>query len=110
VHDTFKFQVDPQRPKTGDNHHAMRARRFAEPFIADSAVLDVIELHDEAYNAWQKGHRDDNWPRAEQRAAALIQRLGRNLPLYVAFFHCDNATGDKRPESYEWFVARSCST
>ena len=109
VHDTFKHRVERRLPRVGRNHHGAIARRFAERYIDDAELLEVIELHDEAYNAWQKGQRDGNWPRAEQRAAALIQRLGRNLPLYLAFFHCDNATGDKRPDSYEWFVTRSRS-
>lgn len=103
IHDSFKHQVDSQRLKTGENHHAMRARRFAERFIDDEAVLDVIELHDEAYNAWQKGQRDDDWERAEERAGALLERLGMNLDLYLAFYRCDNATGDKSQERLEWF-------
>lgn len=103
VHDSFKHEVDPHRPKTGENHHAMRARRFAEKFIDDTAVLDVIELHDEAYNAWQMGRRDCDWKRAEFRARALLERLGDNLPLYLAFYHCDNMTGDKSQEPLEWF-------
>lgn len=103
LHDSFKHKVDPLQPKTGENHHAMRARLFAERFIDDEAVLDVIELHDEAFNAWQKGHRDSDWERAEQRAGALLERLGENLDLYLAFYRCDNATGDKSQEPLEWF-------
>jgi hypothetical protein len=32
VHDTLKHAVDPHRPATGENHHGMRARRFAERY------------------------------------------------------------------------------
>jgi hypothetical protein len=32
---------------TGENHHAMIARRFAERYVDDPKLLDVIELHDE---------------------------------------------------------------
>lgn len=103
VHDTFKHEVDESRARSGENHHAMRARRFAERHVADAALLDIIELHDEAYNAWQKGHRDRRWDKAEERAARLIARLGSSLELYLAFFACDNATGDKRPDSLMWF-------
>jgi len=105
IHDTFKFQVDATRPKHGENHHAMLARRFAEKFLTDVAVLDVIELHDEAYNAWQKGSRDGNWERAKERADALLKRLADNLTLYLDFYRCDNATGSKSNEPYDWFVA-----
>ncbi len=103
VHDTFKHQVDADRSRTGENHHAMRARRFAEQYIKDEPVLEVIELHDEAYNAWQKGNRDGKWDRARERAAVLIERLGDTLSLYVAFYHCDNTTEGKQPDCLEWF-------
>lgn len=104
VHDSFKLAVDQTRPKTGDNHHATIARRFAERFLSDVAVLEVIELHDEAYNAWRAGADRGNWDHARRRANALIERLGESLNLYLAFFHCDNATGDKQSDSWEWFV------
>lgn len=105
IHDTFKYRVDPAHPRSGENHHGAIARRFAERYIADADLLSVIELHDEAYNAWQKGHRQGDWRRAEERARALLQRLGRNLDLYLAFYRCDNATGDKSRQPLEWFRA-----
>lgn len=107
IHDTFKYQVDPSQPKQGENHHAMLARRFAEKFFSDTSVLDVIELHDEAYNAWQKGARDDNWQRARERADILLERLECNLDLYLNFYRCDNATGSKSNAPYDWFVEYS---
>ena len=106
LHDTFKYQVDTDRARTGENHHAMRARRFAEKYVDDDSVLEVIELHDEAYNAWQKGNRDNNWDRAHERATALINRLGETLPLYLAFYHCDNTIKGKQPDCLNWFEQR----
>ncbi len=50
VHDTFKYRVDLSRPRTFGNHHAALARRFAERYIDDAMVLEIIELYDEAYN------------------------------------------------------------
>lgn len=103
VHDTFKYQVEMDRPRTGENHHAMRARRFAERFVDDPAVLDVIELHDEAFNAWQMGNRDGKWDKAQARAERLVDRLGDSIALYLAFYHCDNTTEGKQPDCLEWF-------
>jgi len=103
IHDTFKYQVDSARPKTGTNHHGHYARRFAEKYISDEPILEVIELHDEAYNAWQKGARDHQWTKAETRIKRLLERLGTAVPLYSAFFRYDNATGDKTPEPVKWF-------
>jgi hypothetical protein len=55
IHDTFKYRVDPTKPRVGNNHHATIARQFAERYIDDAAILDIIELHDEAFNAWRLG-------------------------------------------------------
>jgi hypothetical protein len=103
IHDTFKHMVDPDRPRTGENHHALIARRFAERHLDDEELLDVIELHDEAYNAWVKGDRGGNWPAAEARARRLIERLGDALPFYLRFYRADNATGSKNQAPLEWF-------
>src|SRR4051794_8210740 len=65
VHDTFKADVDRSQSRTGENHHAMRARRFAERHITDDDLLDVIELHDDAYIAWRHGDRTGDWDEAE---------------------------------------------
>lgn len=103
IHDTFKNEVDERRPRSGENHHAMIARRFAERYSADADVLELIELHDEAYNAWAAGQRSGAWAKAEGRAHRLIARLGPRLPLYLQFYRADNATGDKVAEPLQWF-------
>jgi len=106
IHDTFKYKVNGNLPKRGENHHGMIARRFAEKFISENHLLTIIELHDEAYNAWQIGGRRGNWDKAEVRANHLIKRLiiENCLELYIKFLHCDGETGDKDCGVYEWFV------
>ena len=107
IHDTFKYRVDTSRPRTGQNHHATLARRFAERYVDDPAILEVIELHDEAYNSWRRGAQNGRWDRAEARAARLVTRLvtrlGALLPLYIRFFRADNQTGSKDRASLLWF-------
>jgi hypothetical protein len=107
IHDTFKHKVDYSKPRVGENHHAMIARRFAEKYIEDTLVLDIIELHDEAYNAWGMGNRKDNWKGAEERIARLLARIDtheRNSRfMYSTFYKCDNETGDKSQDNLEWF-------
>jgi HD domain len=109
LHDAFKREVNRARPRTGDNHHAVIARRFAEGLTDDEDVLELIELHDEAYNAWLIGRRRGDWARAERRARDLIDRLGDRIGLYLAFFRADNATGDKDREPLRWFEALAAS-
>ena len=103
VHDTFKHKVDRSKPITGDNHHAFIAKKFLEQYCSDDEILDVVELHDEAFNAWQKGNRDGKWDKAKERATKLIIRLGKSLDLYLTFYKCDNETGDKNQDCYHWF-------
>ena len=105
LHDTFKYKVDHTKPKVGENHHGMIARRFAEKFPFHQDILTVIELHDDAYNAWQKGGRHGDWYKAKKRASNLINALQIEncLDLYTKFYRCDNATGDKSQENYKWF-------
>lgn len=103
IHDASKPDVDYGKPRSGSNHHATIARRFAERYLDDETVLEIIETHDEAYNAWGVGHRSGRWDKAEARARRLVERLGDRLDLYMAFYRADNATGDKRREPLEWF-------
>ena len=93
VHDSFKHKVDQRKPKSGANHHGTIARVFAQKYSQDHKVLRIIELH-------------DDWFGAERRANKLIDELLTlgGLGLYIKFYKCDNLTGDKEQENYEWFV------
>ena len=106
VHDTFKHKVDQRKPTSGANHHGTIARVFAQKFVTDPQLLQIIEKHDEAYNSWSVGGRRGDWYKAERRAQQLITGLLLEgcLDLYVKFYHCDNATGNKEQENYNWFV------
>ena len=103
VHDTFKFKVDRSRPNVGTNHHAWLARNWSEQYIVDRDILDIIELHDEAYNSWSMGAHKGKWEKAEGRARNLIDRLGPRLPLYLQFYRADNKTDSKRQDPLLWF-------
>jgi hypothetical protein len=103
VHDTFKHRVDSTRPRDGENHHAVIARRFAERYSDDNELLEVIELHDEAFNAWAAGERSGDWEPAVARAMRLLDRLGSSDDFYLRFYRADNATGSKNPAPLEWF-------
>jgi hypothetical protein len=103
IHDTFKYRVDESRPRIGSNHHAHIARLFAEKYISDVVLLDIIELHDEAYHGWRLGHYKGKWHHAEERLEHLIERLGTAFSLYARFFYADSNTESKNPEPMIWF-------
>jgi hypothetical protein len=103
IHDTFKYRVDPAKPRVGNSLHAALACLFAARYIEDTAILDIIELHDKAFNVWRMGASKGRLNEAEARAKRLVARLGLSLPLYVLFFRADNQTGSKEPDSLIWF-------
>jgi len=104
IHDTFKYRVNELKPKMGNNHHAHIARVFAEKYLTDPLILDIIELHDEAYNSWRLGHYKNRWEHAEERITHLLTQLGPSLPLYVRFFLADSQTESKDQAPVEWFM------
>ncbi|MGI8750033.1 MAG: hypothetical protein ACR2J6_05725 [Thermoleophilaceae bacterium] len=100
LHDALKFDVDHARPRTGANHHAMRARRFAERYLDDERLLAALELHDRPYGIWRKqqrtGHVDSD------RFEEMLERIP-DLPLFVCFVELDASTEGKKPEPLDWF-------
>lgn len=102
AHDTFKFMEDKSRPRDWTKHHGVYARRFMEQYTKNQAVLDIIELHDEAYYAWRLKTLYHQPEKGELRLQNLIKRLDSNLQLYYLFFKCDTNTGDKNRAPLKW--------
>jgi hypothetical protein len=100
VHDSFKGEVSDWRPKTGENHHAMRARRFAERYTDDERLLATIQHHDQPYATWRKMQRKGRLD--EKRFAKLVECIP-DMPLFLSFVELDGATEGKRPEPVHWF-------
>src|SRR3954453_1726184 len=100
VHDSFKNQVQEWRPRTGENHHAMRARRFAERYVADERLLSTIELHDRPYGIWRKMRRTGRLD--EGALKTLLERIV-DPELFIRFVELDGSTEGKNPEPVRWF-------
>jgi hypothetical protein len=100
IHDAFKNKVQEWRPRTGENHHAMRARRFAERYTDDERLLTTIELHDRPYGIWRKLRRTGRLDR--KRLDELMRRI-QDPELFVKFVELDGSTEGKRPEPVHWF-------
>jgi hypothetical protein len=99
VHDVMKFRVRHWLPKSGENHHAMRARRFAERYTDDERLLATIELHDRPYALWRRQEPDGRGDKS-----ALDRMLDRipDLDLFARFVELDGSTDGKRPEPVRW--------
>jgi hypothetical protein len=99
VHDSLKYAVQSWRPKTGENHHAMRARRFAESYTDDERLLATLEQHDRPYNIWRKARRKG---RMDDRALnEMIDRIP-DLDLFVGFVELDGSTEGKTDAPVRW--------
>ncbi len=104
AHDAFKHLEVKGQPRDWELHHGSIARRAVQSLIADETILDIIELHDEAYYCW-RGHRqlanDDLQPRYS--VEMLLEKVEPFLLDYMLFFRCDTLTGDKNPAPLKWF-------
>jgi hypothetical protein len=102
-HDTFKFREEKIFPRDWSKHHGALARKFMEQHIDEPLILDIIELHDEAYYVWRHMMLENEPAIARRRLDALMKRLDGNLELYFLFFKCDTETGDKIQAPLRWF-------
>lgn len=103
AHDSFKHKEARGIPRDWSKHHSVLARQFLEPFTDDQTVLDIIELHDEAYYAWRMEFLHRKAVPGRIRLNALLERVENFLQLYYLFFKCDTRTGDKNQAPLLWF-------
>lgn len=103
VHDTFKYREDKTSPRDWSLHHGVFARQFLESFTSDPGLLNIVELHDEAYYSWRIKFLFHQLPEGEARLQRLLETLGDDLQLFYLFFKCDTLTGDKNPAPLKWF-------
>ena len=103
LHDSFKCIEDKGHPRDWSRHHSILARQFSEAYITDKTVLDIIELHDEAYYCWRLDVLEDEPLLSAARFDTLLKRIGYCLQLYYIFLKCDTRTGDKTQAPVKWF-------
>jgi HD domain-containing protein len=99
VHDSLKYKVRDWLPHTGENHHAARARRFAEAYTDDERLLAAIEQHDRPYSLWRKARRKG---RTDDHAITeMIERIP-DVDLFLRFVELDGSTEGKNHEPIRW--------
>ena len=102
VHDSFKGDVKQFLPKSGENHHATRARRFAERHTDDERLLATIELHDRPYAIWKKMRRRG---RLDEDALEDVLAGVPDHELFMRFIEVDGSSEAKDPEPIRWLRA-----
>lgn len=100
VHDAFKGRVNYRLPRMGENHHAMRARRFFEGYTDEERLLTVIELHDRPYGLWRRWRRTGELN--EEAFQSMMDRV-TDPELFLAFVELDASTDGKHSEPVAWF-------
>lgn len=107
VHDTFKHIEDKGSPRDWTKHHGVYARNFLARYVDDAQLLNLVEMHDDAYYAWRLAHLYHRLGESEERIQALRKALRKGLgdywQLFYLFFKCDTSTGDKNPAPLVWF-------
>jgi hypothetical protein len=99
VHDAQKNKVKSWLPASGENHHAMRARRLAERYTSDERLLATIELHDRPYALWKKMTRKGELD--NEAFAEMVARVP-DRELFLRFVELDGSTEGKDPEPIRW--------
>jgi len=99
VHDAFKGDVMERLPKVGRNHHADRARRFAERYTSDLDVLCAIQHHDRPYALWRKMKRKGS---LDERGFTKMLEDIPDTDLFVRFVELDGSTEGKNREPVHW--------
>ena len=102
VHDSFKYRVRNWLPRQGRNHHAFRARRFAERYTDDERLLATIEFHDRPYHLWKRMRK-----KGELNLDAFEEML-TGIPdheLFQRFIEIDGSSEAKNPEPIGWLRA-----
>lgn len=103
AHDTFKHIEDKRRPRDWSKHHGILARRFMESFLDDELLLNIIELHDEAYYCWRMIKLYQQVEKGQKRLQFLFSKVEGGIQLFYLFFKCDTLTGDKNLAPLKWF-------
>ncbi len=104
AHDTFKYKEDKtSHPRDWSKHHGVLARKFMEAYTKDDSILEILELHDEAYYCWRLEYIYRRKEDGQERLSTLLARLKNYLQLYYLFFKCDTRTGDKNQAPLKWF-------
>lgn len=100
MHDSLKFQVKDRVPRSGENDHAVRARRLAERYTDDPRLLGIIEEHDRPYRLWRRLRRTGRLD--EEAFQGMLERV-KDPGLFLRFVELDGSTEGKNPEPVAWF-------
>lgn len=103
AHDTFKHVEHKGNPRDWSRHHSVLAAQYLSKYTDNKTILDITELHDEAYYSWRMEYLYHQYDEGQARLKKFLHRIGDNIQLYYLFFKCDTRTGDKTQAPVKWF-------
>jgi hypothetical protein len=103
AHDTFKHAEHKGSPRDWTRHHSVLAAQFLAKYTDDPSILNITELHDEAYYSWRMEYLYHQYDEGQARLKRLLERIQGDIQLYYLFFKCDTRTGDKTQAPVKWF-------
>ena len=101
VHDTFKADAEHDVPVLHPRSHASLARVFANEYINDPDLLNMIQFHDENYALWQQVEKFGYYD--QQKFDTLLNSI-EDWDLFLEFTIVDGNTVGKDRSKLTWFV------
>ena len=99
THDTFKPDAKSGVAIKDPRSHASLARQFLSKYVSDSALLNVVQFHDEPFALWKKHRYGGDYTDRLRRLLDLTE----DWDLFLAFLIVDGCTAGKSTEPMEWF-------
>lgn len=100
IHDSFKERVNRKELSMGGKNHGSLAREFAQKYINDEDLLNMLELHDKPYSIWRTYKREGKF-----REVAFVHMIDRikDIQLFLDFVKLDGGVKGKSSEPRDWF-------
>jgi len=101
VHDTFKAESSRDVPILDPNSHASLAKSYAEEFINDRDLLNMMQFHDQNYALWKQFESNGNY--SKQDFKNLLDTI-KDWDLFLIFNIIDGNTSGKEHSKLVWFI------
>jgi hypothetical protein len=100
VHDTFKADSEKDVEIENSKSHSSIARKYAEKFISEESVLQIIQFHDFNYYIWKKYNKYGFYDR--EKLKDILEKI-EDIELLLLFTIIDGTVKGKDLAKLKWF-------